>query len=245
MSGQRRLEPLRRAPDKRRDSWDNVQAPHPGVRDPRSVRLGDWPPLVNAAIVVTLAFVTALAILAATVASPVGEVHQWVRWTSDTGDMSLEHPSGWAVRSLGGPDQTYLVVVRSQWVRIHVISESGLAGAAGLYRRLGNNPARYQALEALHASTGQTWERQLALSDLEEGRVGRTVIGGLPAVWSQFKYTGVAIEDGEAMTGYRATILGSSRGIIASAVAPSDNWEQFRPIALHVLRSIRFGDRAG
>jgi hypothetical protein len=196
---------------------------------------------VNAAIIATFAFVTALAILFAATASPVGEVHEWAEWHSEAGGISLQHPTGWVVRDLGGPEQVYLVVVRSPWVRIHVISEAGLASAAGLYRQLGDNVARYQALEMLHASTGETWERQLALSDLEEGRVGRTVIGGRPAVWSQFKYTGFAIEDGEPMSGYRATILGDRRGIIASAVAPADHWEQFRPIALHVLRSIRFG----
>lgn len=241
MGSGRRLERVGNVPRKRRDTWDTGRAPHPSVRDPRSVRHGDWPPLVNVAIIATVAFLTAVALLAATAASPVGEVHEWVRWSSDGGEISLEYPSGWVVRNLGGSDQMYLVIVRSQWVRIHLISESGLTSAARLYRQLGDHRARYQALEMLHASTGRTWERELALSNLEEGRPGRTVIGGRPAVWSQFKYTGMAIEDGEAMTGYRATILGDRRGIIASAVAPADHWQQFRPIALHVLRSIRFG----
>ena len=50
---------------------------------------------------------------------------------------------------------------------------------------------------------------------------------------------GSAIEGGEPMTGYRATIISESGGIIAGAVAPTSHWEEFRPIALRVLQSIR------
>ena len=54
--------------------------------------------------------------------------------------------------------------------------------------------------------------------ELEEGRISRTVIGGNRAVWTQFRYAGSAIEGGEPMTGYRATIISEGGGIIAGAV---------------------------
>jgi hypothetical protein len=225
-------------------SWAEVQAPHPGVRDPRSLRMGDWPPLVNAAIIATCAFLTALAVLSAAIASPVGDVERWSQWRGAGGSLQLEHPAGWAVHDLGSAEQTHLVILRSPWVRVHVISETGLANAAGLYRQIGSGANRYRALEMLHDSTGQTWERQI-FGRLEEGPAGRTSIGGRRAVWSQFRYVGENLEDGEAMTGYRATIMGENRGVIAGAVAPSDNWDEFKPIALRLLRSIRFGQAAG
>lgn len=243
MSSQRRLEPLKRDRAKRTGTWADVQTSHPGVRDPRSVRMNDWPPLVNAAIIATCAFVTALAIFSAALASPVGPVERWSEWSD--GGMRLEHPSGWAVRNIGSSEQVHLVIMRSQWVRIHVISETGLSSAAGLYRQLGDGNARYQALEMLHATTGDALERELALGEVEEGRPARTIIGGRRAVWSQFRYAGGVIEGDEPMTGYRATIIGDTRGVIASAVAPSDDWDEFRPVALRVLRSIRFGPTTG
>lgn len=233
MASEKRLEPMRRDSKKRSDTWADVQAPHPGVRDPRSIRIGDWPPLVNAAIIATCAFVTAIAILSASMASPVGAVNTWNDWSSESGAMRLEHPAGWAVRDLGAEGQLHLVIMRSPWVRIHVISESGLGQAT-----------RHAALETLHRSAAEVWERQV-FGELEEGQAAPTVIGGKRAVWSQFKYHGEYIEEDEPMTGYRATILGSDRAVIAGAVAPSEYWSEFKPIALHVLKSIRFSDRAG
>jgi hypothetical protein len=233
MGTQNRLEAVGRSARNRSDSWADVQAPHPGVRDPRSVRIGDWPPLVNAAIIATCAFITAFAILSASMASPVGTVETWSQWSSEGGGVCLEHPAGWAVRDLGGEGQLHLVVMRSPWVRIHVMSESGLGARA-----------RYAAVETLHRSVADIWENQV-FGELEEGQAAHTVIGGRRAVWSQFKYRGEYIEEYEPMTGYRATILGSDRAVIAGAVAPSENWSEFKPIALHVLKSIRFGDDAG
>jgi hypothetical protein len=151
---------------------------------------------------------------------------------ADDGAIHLEHPSGWAVRDVGLSGQTHLVIVRSPWVRIHVISERGL----------GAGEAHYHALPMIHQQTAETWERQM-FGEFEEGRIGRTTIGGKRAVWSKFKYDGRYIEAGEPMAGYRATIIGDSRGVIASAVAPAEYWEEFKPIALHVLKSIRFSDR--
>ena len=243
MNGQRRLEPLKRGSKKRSGSWADVQAPHPGVRDPRSVRVADWPPLVNAAIIATCAFVTALAVISASLASPVGPVEKWDEWSSKNGEIRLEHPSGWAVTQLGTDQQIHLVIVRSQWVRIHVIAESGLGNALAAYR-LTNRAARYRLLEAMHRSTAQTWEEQV-FGEFSEGATGRTIIGGRPAVWSQFKYDRGYLENDVPMAGYRATIIGDNRSVIAGAVAPAADWDEFKPIALRVLKSIRFGRGAG
>ncbi|MFO8079893.1 MAG: hypothetical protein R6V07_06250 [Armatimonadota bacterium] len=231
MTEQRRLEPFKRGRQNRADGWRSVRASHPGVRDHRPISVADWPPLVNAAIIATCAFITAIAILSASMASPVGTVEDWNEWRADDGAISLEHPSGWAVRDVGPPEQTHVIILRSQWVRIHVISE----------RALNVGAAHYGALEMIHRQTAETWQRQV-FSDFEEGRMGRTTIGGKRAVWSQFKYQGRYLEAGEPMIGYRATIVGDNGGVIASAVAPSAHWQEFKPIALHVLRSIRFGD---
>lgn len=243
MSEHARLQPLKRGPRKPRDRWSEVGTPHPGVSDPRSARISDWPPAVNAAIIATCAFITALAILSAVVASPVGTVERWNEWRTEGGEIHLEHPAGWAVRELDAPDQIFLVVMRSPWVRIHVISEPGLASPAGLHRQIGPG-AHYQVLEHLHHATAETWERQM-FGELEEGQTGRTIIGGRRAVWSQFTYAGRHLEQNVPMAGYRATIIGDDRGVIASAVAPSEHWSEFKPIALHVLRSIRLGAADG
>lgn len=232
MTEQGRLEPFNRGRQTASDGWSGVRASHPGVRDRRAIRVADWPPLVNAAIIATCAFITALSILSASMASPVGSVEHWNEWRADDGAIGLEHPSGWAVRDVGHPEQTHLIILRSQWVRIHVISERALGVGAG----------HYHVLEMMHRQTAETWKQQM-FSDFEEGGTGRTTIGGKRAVWSQFKYQGRYLEAGEPMVGYRATIVGDSGGVIASAVAPSEHWEEFKPIALHVLRSIRFNDR--
>jgi hypothetical protein len=238
MSTERRLQPLTRRPTKHGGSWRDVGSLHPGVRDPRSIRMSDWPMSVNTAIIASLALVSAFAILSASIASPVGPVREWARWTDEQGVISLEHPDGWAVRNIGG-DQPHILVLRSEWVRIHVISAAELSSAAGAYASLPDEATRYRALELLHDSAGDAWAAWMGNEELEEGQAGRTVIGGNRAVWTQFRYAGSAIEGGEPMTGYRATIISESGGIIAGAVAPTSHWEEFRPIALRVLQSIR------
>lgn len=238
MSTERRLQPLTRRPRKHGGSWRDVGSLHPGVRDPRSIRMSDWPMSVNTAIIASLALISAFAILSASIASPVGPVREWARWTDEQGVISLEHPDGWAVRNIGG-DQPHILVLRSEWVRIHVISAAELSSAAGAYASLPDEATRYRALELLHDSAGDAWAAWMGNEELEEGQAGRTVIGGNRAVWTQFRYAGSAIEGGEPMTGYRATIISESGGIIAGAVAPTSHWEEFRPIALRVLQSIR------
>ncbi len=243
MSIQRRLQPLKRTPKQSAGTWADVQAPHPGVRDPRSIRMADWPAAVNTAIIASLALVTAFAILSAATASPVGPVRSWATWTDESGALSLEHPRGWTVRNIGDDEHPHVLVMRSPWVRVHVIAADELASPAGLYARLPNDASRYRALELLHDNTGHTWAAWLG--ELREGQIGRTVIGRHRAVWTQFRYAGEGIEGGEPMTGYRATMVEGRRAVIASAVAPTEDWAQFKPVALRVLRSIRFGDEAG
>ena len=240
MSAQRRLQPLKRTPKRSAGTWADVQAPHPGVRDPRSIRMADWPAAVNIAIIASLALVTAFAILSAHTASPVEPVRGWATWTDPAGTISLEHPQGWAVRNIGDDDHPHVLVLRSPWVRIHVIAADELGSAANTYVRLPNDASRYRALELLHRTTGDSWAAWLG--ELREGRTGRTVIGRHRAVWTQFRYAGDGIEGGEPMTGYRATMVDTGRAVLAGAVAPTEDWAQFKPVALRVLRSIRLGN---
>jgi hypothetical protein len=224
------------------DTWSEVGAPHPGVRDPRSIRPGDWHPFINAMIITTCALVTVVAISAAMTAPPVDEVSQWHRWTTDTQDLSVEYPMGWRLHELtGSASQLHLVILRSEWVRIHLIAEPELARAANAYAtsRGGQHP-RYGAIENIHQQTGSTWASLLDI-ELEEGPTGRTVIGDRRAVWSQFKYPRGMLEGDVPMTGYRATVIGRQTGVIVCAVAPSRYWLRFKPTALHVLRSIKLG----
>ncbi|HCA46025.1 MAG TPA: hypothetical protein DEP45_01340 [Armatimonadetes bacterium] len=200
--------------------------------------MSDWPASVNAAIIASLALITAFAVLSASVASPVGPVRAWARWTADDGAISLEHPAGWAVRDIGA-GQPHILILRSEWVRIHVISAAELASVVSAYASLPDEASRYRALELVHQAAADAWGSWMGDEQLEEGSVGRTVIGGKRAVWTQFRYVGSGIEGGEPMTGYRATIIGESGGIIAGAIAPSRNWDEFKPIALRVLQSIR------
>lgn len=238
-----RLRPLKRHPQHRAGTWTQVQGAHPGVRDPRSIRISDWPRPVNAAIIASLTLVTAFAILSAWTASPVGEVRNWVRWRDESAVISLEHPEGWTVRNVGDAQHPHILVMRSPWVRIHIVVADELAAAAGVYGGLPDEVSRYRALELLHHSTGETWAAWMGEDELQEGQVGHTVIGENRAVWTQFRYSGRGVERGEPMTGYRATIVGSGSGVIASAVAPTQNWTQFKPIALRLLRSIRLRER--
>jgi hypothetical protein len=239
MTQPRRLEPLTRGPKRRAGTWDDVQAPHPGVRGPRAVRVDDWPVEVNAAIISACVLVTAFALLAAWSASPVGEAENWTTWQAAGDALSVEHPEGWSVRRIDRGDQLHVVIMRSPWVRVHIVSESELASTARLYAQIGDGGARYRALETLHRKTRSTWSS--FFGDLDEGRATRTAFGPHRAVWSQFTYTGTVLEEGEAMRGYRATVLGPGNGVIAGAVAPAQDWADFRPIALRIIRSIRIG----
>lgn len=235
----------RRQPRGRGDAadrlWSEAGSSHPGIRDPRSVRAGDWHPAINAMIIATLALVTLVAIAAAWTSSPVEEVTQWHQWTSERGELSLEHPAGWRVIELpAARGQVHVLVMRSQWVRIHLIAEPDIALTARAHAGYNTRgELQYANVEHVHRMTASVWEG--LLGKIDEGAFARTVIGNRRAVWSQFRYSGRHIEGGEMMTGYRATIVANHTGLIASAVAPSRYWNRFKPTALHVLRSISLG----
>jgi hypothetical protein len=228
--------PLRRsAPG---PSWAAVQSAHPGVRDPRSTRVGDWPPLVNGLIITACVFVTIFSIASAWTASPVGTPTSWQQWGEASSPLRLEYPSGWSVQELGSGDQVHVVVMRSRWVRIHIIADANIAGAAAALRRAdGAQDAPFTAVETIHRETLSTWKS--FFGSMRESESARTRINRWPAVWSQFQYDGATVENAQQMTGYRATITAPAMGAIASAVAPTAYSREFRPIALHVLRSIQ------
>lgn len=214
-------------------AWSQMGSVHPGVRAPGSVRIDDWHPFVNWLIIATFAMVTVVAFAAAWTASPFGEVTDWVRWTADSGEWSIEYPADWGVHEFIAEEGAYhLMFARSQWLRIHFIAGSDLALTTDLAR------FDYSEIERVHRQMGRTWATLLGVIGMDEGDVGRTVMGNQPAVWSQFRYPGGPLEGDEPMTGYRATVSGTDSGAIVSVVAPTRYWTRFRPSALRVMRSI-------
>ncbi len=222
------------------DSWSQVGA-HPGIRDPRSARPDDWPPPVNALIIATCALVTIVALAAAWTAPPIEEIEQWRRWTTEDGAWSFEYPSGWSVQEFPGPGgRTQLMVLRSRWVRIHLIADPDIARLTRNHRGYRSRAgSEYTAVERAHAQTAAIWD--ILLGEIDDGRPGRTTIGNHRAVWSEFRYRGGHLEAGEPMSGYRATVVGDRSSVIVGAVAPTRFWRRFRPIALRMLRSITPG----
>ncbi len=223
--------------------WEAVGVRHPGLSPPGTRRRGDWAPATNALVAAFAALGVVASLWSATTASPVGEVRGWQRWCSAEIPLSLEHPSGWRAMDLASGAEVHLVVARSEWVRLHLIAEPGLGRVLSLTQQMPGGRgagAQYGVLERLHEHTGETW--QMLFRTMQEGAVGRTVISRRPAVWSRFNYENGLLEHGEPMTGYRATILAGRRAIIVSAVAPTEHWRDFEPIALHMLGSIDLGD---
>lgn len=236
-TGQRTSQPAEPAGS----SWPQAGGgAHPGVRDPRSARPGDWHPIVNAMIISTCALVTLVAIAAAWTASPIGEVTEWQRWSSESSEWSFDYPEGWMVHDLSAPGgQAHVMIARSQWVRVHLITAPELTQATNIYARLDDRTnSYYGAIESVHRETADTWRMLLGGIRMDEGVTGRTVIGKRRAVWSEFRYPGGILEGDEPMTGYRATIIGPRTGTIVGAVAPTRYWNRFRPTALHMMRSI-------
>ncbi len=224
-------------------SWADVGASHPGVRDPRSRRLGEWSPLTDGLIISVAALAVVVATWSAWTASPVGEVRRWLTWQATDIPLSIEYPEGWRVSDFSDAGVRYVMFGRSRWVRVHVVAGPHLAWAAyGRGAAAGRAPsnASYQALALLHESTREVWVELFGM--MHEGVAGRTAVDRRRAVWSQFRYSGGGLEDAdEPMRGCRVTLIAGGQGVLISAVAPARHWEDFRPIALQMIRSIRVG----
>jgi len=227
-------------------AWAADGGAHPGVRHPRARRQGGWSSLTNALIGAFAGLLVLVALWSAWSASPVGGVENWTTWTPRGQAMSLRYPEGWRSGEFGQGDLIHAFFVRSTWVRIHVIAGPEVAriafwpGAAGA----GAVPDAYARLAEVHANSLKYWQQ--LFGEMREGRLGRTIIGGRPAVWSEFHYRGGMLEArDEPMSGYRATVLGAGTGMLIAAVSPERSWREFRPIALDVMRSARLGQPAG
>ncbi len=218
-------------------AWAADGGAHPGVRHPRNRRENEWSSLTNALIGAFAGLLVLVALWSAWSASPVGKVEGWATWSPSSLPVSLRYPRGWRIGEFAEDGLTYAFFVRSTWVRIHVIAGPPIAQAVS---RPGlRDPDAYSALEWMHARSRAFWGE--LFGEMREGRVTRTFLGGRPAVWSEFHYAGGMLEArAEPMTGYRATVLGAGTGVLIAVVAPERSWREFQPIALDVLRSVRF-----
>jgi len=219
-------------------SWDAVGGPHPGVRHPRARRRGRWSPLTDGLIIAFAGLLVLVAIWSAWSASPVGPVRGWVAWRGDNGAIALEHPVGWGVHDLGVAPVSYFAFGPSEWVRVHLIvapqAEWRLPAGAVVGR------ADYRIPQVLHDDTRELWDR--LLGPLQEGRTAGTVLAGRPAVWSRFDYSRRPLMgSAQSMTGLRAALVAGGRIVLIAAEAPTDDWDEFRPIALRMVRSLRVG----
>lgn len=223
-------------------AWAADGGAHPGVRHPRVRREGGWSALTNGLIGAFAGLLVLVALWSAWSASPVGEVEGWATWAPRGTPVRLRYPEGWRMGEFGEGELTYAFFVRSAWVRIHVIAGPQIARAA--YIPGTGSGDLYTSLEQMHQQSREYWQE--LFGEMREGRVARTVLGGRPAVWSEFHYASGLLEArDEPMTGYRATVLGAGTGVLVAAVAPERSWREFQPIALDVLRSIRFGQPSG
>lgn len=205
-------------------------APHPGVHSPPGRRRGEWSRLTNGLIVFALAVVVAVAIYSAAVASPVGRTDAWRIVSGRDGMFTVQAPVGWAV--IEGVDQSeayVMVIARSQWVRVYVVyPEQGDSGGP-------------QVLAQAHRISLRKWTEYFG--SINNGPPARTVVGGRPAVWSRLQFT----DDGRnysglGMTGMRMTLRCGQAWVFLAAVAPDDCWDEFEPVALRIIKSIRIGD---
>lgn len=126
----------------------------------------------------------------------------------------------------------------SEWVRVHLIV--GPQQVWGFPPGAVVGEGDYRAPQALHDDTHELWSR--LLGPMRDGRPAGTVLAGRPAVWSRFEYSAGLLEgSGRSMSGFRAALVAGGQVVLLAAVAPTDDWNEFRPIALQVLRSLRVG----
>jgi len=209
----------------------SFDTPHPGVRDPRSRRRGEWSSLTNGLITGCLGLLVFLSFWTAATESPLGPVQSWETHRDAAGRFSIEHPSGWAVRTHEDDDISATHIGRSQSIYLEIVSQPTTSQQAVL---IGAGSVVYTVLKTWHES--EEVFLRLRFADYRPGRPERTALGGRPAVRSRF--TG-GRGSGE-LTGYHTTLLSRDRVLLIIAVAPSESWEDFRPIALRMLRSLRF-----
>ncbi len=213
-------------------------APHPGVHSPPGRRRGEWSRVTNRLIVFALAVVVGIAIYSAGRASPVGRADSW-RVTSGMGGMfTVEAPVGWHVVEAIDRSGAYIMVIdRSQWVRVYVAVYPQLAVETQTWGQASGG-GQTQTLLQVHLISERIWTEYFG--SISSGPPVRTIINGRPAVWSRMQF----VDDGRnysglGMTGMRMTLTHGQVGVLLAAVAPDDSWDEFEPIALRILKSIR------
>lgn len=215
-------------------------APHPGVHSPPGRRRGEWSHVTNSLIVFALAVLVAIAIYSAAVASSVGRADSWRLTSARDGMFTIEVPAGWHVFEAVDQSGAYIMIVeRSQWVRAYVAVYPKLAAAVQTW---GEGDAGTQALPQAHRISDRIWTDYFGA--ISNSPPARTVVGGRHAVWSRMHFT----DDGRnysglGMTGIRMTLTYGQAGVLLAAVAPDDSWDEFEPVALRIVQSIRIGER--
>ena len=211
------------------------EAPHPGVRRGRRQRRGAWSPLTNGIIIACLAGIVFCALYAAATSSQVGPVHSW-HTVQGPGDMfTIQVPAGWQTSyPADSSNALNLVIRRSRWVYAFIEVYPDLAGQVSMW----GGGASYDVLAYMHRLTGKILQRQLP--EVYEGRAVPTVLGGRAAIWSQIQFNDKFNSRGEQMTGIRVTLADGAAGVLLVAVAPTESWPEFEPVALQMFRSIHF-----
>lgn len=215
------------------------EPPHPGVYGRRGRARGTWSPVTDAILLASLALLVFCAFYAAATSPQVGPVRSWRVVSGPRDIFSIEAPIGWQVIRHSEPGTgDALIIRRSRWV--HVFIE--------VYPELGEEVARWgmsagslpaDLLAYMHLLTGKMLVRQFP--GVSEGRSAPTQLGGVPAIWSRLELNEQGgIYAGVHMTGIRATLAYGPAGLVLVAIAPTESWDEFEPIALHVFRSIRF-----
>jgi hypothetical protein len=212
----------------------------------RPGRRGEWSRVTNGLIVFALAAVVGIAIYSGGVASPVGRADSWRVASGLNGMFTVQAPVGWHVieAAVGGSDGAYIMVIeRSQWVRAYVAVYPELVADTQTWGQTSGG-GQTQTLLQVHLISERIWTEYFG--SINSGPPVRTIINGRPAVWSRMQF----VDDGRnysglGMTGMRMTLTHGQVGVLLAAVAPDDSWDEFEPIALRILKSIRLNQGVG
>lgn len=208
-------------------------APHPGVRHPRARRRGQWSPITDGLILSCAGLLVLLSLWAAVVEPAVRRVTAWETHVQGDGVFSIEYPARWDIETVEDEGVSAAVIRGSQ--RVLVLVQRDPVRWHGSARP--TDAAAQQAIVRERHRSAQL-ALQAQFDAFRSGRWTDTVLGGRQALWSAFH----AGSGSEEMTGYQATVPQGDHVTTILAVSPTTAWEDFRPVALHMLESLRLGD---
>jgi len=215
----------------------SFEAPHPGVRHPRSRRRGQWSALSNGLIAGCFGLLVFLAFWSAATESPLGPVERWATYRHSQGVFTIEYPAGWSAMTRGDERHGQTRIWRTEQISLTVWNEPFRLPA---YPMATGTSVQYQWLRDIHREAARQFANMGLFGDYQAGRAGDTTLGGRPAVWSRLDLR----SDSDQLRGYQVTSLAGEILLLMVATAPADSWDDFEPIALHMLRSLRFGGSA-